>query len=356
MKSILRLSLLLGILSPAAELAAAVPSPDRICGPFPILSVPYLSDGALDCETLVREAEFVAECGVNGFIWAQSNDAIDLLTVEERKTSFDALAKAVEGKDTIVALGCQGRDTAEMEALARHVEHLAAKHPSVMLAIVSRPPHDARTQDDICRYYRALAKIAKRPVIIQTYTSEKVPIPDASLLVRLAREYPEVYGWIKEETGGEDANERMLAETSAPEIKTVFSAWGSYGWLDQHRRFGTHGVVSERACYADVLMHIWRALEAGDSKRANVIFAQYLFMMNLKETVPGGHLRGFNLYVLKKRGIFRNFISREYADKENTPGRWKLAERTFTPGEIAQIEDRLECLAPYFGKPGRQAR
>ena len=356
MKKTIRILLLLGLLSPMTKLVAALPPLERICGPFPILSVPYRSDGALDCETLVREAEFVAECGVNGFIWAQSNDAIDLLTVEERKTSFDALAKAFEGKDTIVALGCQGRDTAEMEVLARHVEHLAQKHPSVRLVIVSRPPHDARTQDDICRYYRALAKIAKRPVIIQTYTSEKVPIPDSSLLVRLAREYPEVYGWIKEETGGEDANERMLAETSAPEIKIVFSAWGSYGWLDQYRRFGTRGVVSERACYADVLMHIWRALEADDSKKANAIFAQYLFMMNLKETVPGGPLRGFNLYGLKKRGIFRNFISRDYADKEKTPGKWKLTERTFTPGEIAQIEDRLECLAPYFGKPGGRTR
>lgn len=356
MKNFLKFACLVMTATAVVQVNAAIPDFVKICGPYPILSVPYHLDGGLDTLTLVKEAEFVAKCGVNGFIWAQSNDAIDLLTVEERKTSFDALSKAFEGKDTIVALGCQGRDTAEMEELARHVEHLAIKHPSVRLAIVSRPPHDARTQDDICRYYQALAKIAKRPVIIQTYTSEKVPIPDAALLVRLAREYPEVYGWIKEETGGEDANERMLAQTSASEIKTVFSAWGSYGWLDQYRRFGTRGVVSERACYADVLMHIWRALEAGDTKRANAIFAQYLFVMNLKETVPGGHLRGFNLYVLKKRGIFHNFISRDYTDKEKTPGKWKLTERIFTSAEIAQIEDRLECLAPYFGKTGGQTR
>ena len=159
-----------------------------------------------------------------------------------------------------------------------------------------------------------------------------------------------IYGWIKEETGGEDANARMLAETSAPEIKTVFSAWGSYGWLDQYRRFGTRGVVSERAGYADALMYIWNALERGDAAKADAAFAQYLLMMNLKETIPGGHLRGFNLYVLKKRGIFKNHVSREYADKEHTPGKWKLEERTFTPGEIAEIEDRYARLMPYLDK------
>ena len=331
-------------------MAAAQPSAARLSGPYPILSVPYHENGELDVETLVKEARFVADCGVPGFIWAQSNDAIDLLTVEERKASFTALAKEFSGKGTVVALGCQGRDTADMEALARHVEALAAEFPAANLVMASRPPHDARSQADIERYYKALAQIAKRPVIIQTYTSDKVPIPDSALLIRLAREHPAIYGWIKEETGGADANARMLAETSAPEVKTVFSAWGSYGWLDQHRRFGTRGVVSERAGYADVLMCIWRALEKGDAARADDAFARYLLMMNLKETIPGGHLRGFNLYILKKRGIFRNFVSREYADEAKTPGKWKLETRVFTPDEIAEIEDRFARLAPYIDR------
>ena len=41
------------------------------------------------------------------------------------------------------------------------------------------------------------------------------------------------------ERAGDGFHARMRAECRAPEVKTVFSAWGSYGWLDQHRRFGT---------------------------------------------------------------------------------------------------------------------
>ena len=61
-----------------------VPAADHksIRGPFPILSVPYRTDGSIDHDVLVKEARFVADAGVNGFIWCQSNDAVDLLSVE----------------------------------------------------------------------------------------------------------------------------------------------------------------------------------------------------------------------------------------------------------------------------------
>ncbi len=339
------------LVAAASALLSFAAASAEIRGPFPILSVPYEEDGALDVATLVREARFVADSGVEGFIWCQSNDAIDLLTAEEKKLSFVALAKAFAGEDVVVALGCEGRDTAEMVDLAQEVERLAAQYPSAQLAIACRPPHDARTQDDLERYYRRLAEIAKRPVIIQTYTSDKVPAPAPELLIRLAREFPRIYGWIKEETGGEDANDRMRRECSAPEIKTVFSAWGSYGWIDQYRNYGTRGVVSERAAYADYLMEVWKALEAGDAKRVDELWAMYLLMMNLKETIPGGHLRGFNLYVLKKRGIFKNYVSREYADEQKTPGKWKLVRRAFTKREVAEIEDRWKRMSAMI--PGR---
>ena len=331
-------------------------------GVYPILSVPYHEDGSLDLETLVREARFVADSGVEGFIWCQSNDAIDLLTVEEKKSSFAALAKAFENEDVYVTLGCQGRDTAAMVELANEVERLASVHPTTKLAIACRPPHDARTQADLEKYYRTLAGIAKRPVIIQTYASDIVPIPASDLLLRLAKEFPAIYGWIKEETGGEDANVRMRKECSSPVVKTVFSAWGSYGWLDQYCNYGTRGLISERAGYADYLVRIWDNLEewnrlrkssAPDDKaradaamgRAEELWAKYLLVMNLKETIPGGHLRGFNLYILKKRGIFKNFVSREYVSKDDISGKWRLETRKFSDAEVREIERRWSRMA-----------
>ena len=75
------------LLATAAVAISLAVSAAELRGPLPILSVPYHDDGALDVETLVKEARFVADAGVGGFIWCQSNDAIDLLTREEKMDS-----------------------------------------------------------------------------------------------------------------------------------------------------------------------------------------------------------------------------------------------------------------------------
>ena len=55
---------------------------ERIEGPFLILSTPYYEDGTVNYDNLVKEACFAAEWDIPGVIWPQSNDAIDMITVE----------------------------------------------------------------------------------------------------------------------------------------------------------------------------------------------------------------------------------------------------------------------------------
>ena len=86
-----------------------------------------------------RTSRLVASSGVAGFIWAQSNDAVDLLTVEEKKTSFTALAKAFAGSPVYVTLGCQGRDTADMETLAALLRVCTPTKASVFLHANGQP-------------------------------------------------------------------------------------------------------------------------------------------------------------------------------------------------------------------------
>ena len=35
-----------------------------------------------------------------------------------------------------------------------------------------------------------------------------------------------------------------------------------------------------------------------------------MYLRNLEDTVPAPEMRGWNLYVLKKRGVFKNTLSR----------------------------------------------
>ena len=317
-------------------LSFCVKAAEAVRGAYPILTTPYLADGSVDYDSLVKEAEWVDAAGVDGIIWPQSDDSVDLLTTDEKKRGMTALAERARNFKARLCLGVQGRGTEEMLALARHGEALAARHCQ-RIVFISRPGDDCRTQEDLECYYEALAAVAKRPVIIQTYNGDKCPAPTVELLVRLATRHPAVYGWIKEEVrDGLEANRRMKDELAArPPLKTVFSAWGGWQWLYQARRLGSEGVISERAALAPRLAEIWRLMEAKDATGAlDAAYARYLLAINLMQTVPGD-LRGYQLVFFKEKGVFKTTVSRVCADKAKDPYKWKL--------EVLEVDDGVKA-------------
>ncbi|MCH5373025.1 MAG: hypothetical protein JJ992_03540, partial [Planctomycetes bacterium] len=227
--------------------ADKVATPDaRIQGPFLILSTPFTASGAVDFDALARQACYVDWCGCPGMIWPQSGDSVDLLTTDEKLQGMEVLAKTVRNlHTTALCLGVQGNDADEMLAYARHAEQLAPA------AFISRPPDSGKTEDDLRRYWRALASVTKRPVFIQTTggVAYKGPTPSLKLLIELAEEFPN-FGYIKEEAGPVIARTRALL-AARPPIRRVFSARGGFGWLYE-LRLGSEGLITERAIYADV--------------------------------------------------------------------------------------------------------
>ena len=297
-------------------LLAAVPSVKEMKGPFPIMSTTYFKDGSVDCEGLKREARFVHESGCPGCIWGQSNDAIDLLTADEKFRCFEACAEAVEGLDITLALGANGTNTTELVEIAAEIERVAARHPSARIAMISRPPDDVRSQTDIERAWEALATVAKRPVIFQTFGTPDTPTPDVSLLVRLAERHPDIYGYIKEEASGYGAVERMYEENRhRPALKTLMAGWGGWQMLMQMRHCGCEGLVTERCAYAPVIAAIWRDYVRGErGYKLAESFAMFRLLCDQRNFPEG--LRGYHLYLLEKEGVFMNRLSRQYRQVE----------------------------------------
>lgn len=183
------------------------------------------------------------------------------------------------------------------------------------MGILARPPLDAGDQDDMLSHYRAVAKATTLPVIIQTF-NDVSPQPSVDVLVTLAREYPNVFGYVKEESPGEQVNARMEELVSHPEIKTVLSGWGGKGWIYQGSRIGTRGVISQRAPYAPLFAKVWNRMKEGKDARdveMSDAFSKYLYMANLGDVYcekGDDVMRGPHLYVLEKLGIFRNRLTR----------------------------------------------
>jgi dihydrodipicolinate synthase/N-acetylneuraminate lyase len=123
--------------------AGTGPADPKIQGPFLILSTPFTEKGEVDYDVLANQARFIDWCGCPGMIWPQAGDAVDLLTTEEKLQGMEVLAAASRGFRSALCLGVNGKDTSEMLMFAKHAEKLGPA------AIISRPPDNGTTQDDM---------------------------------------------------------------------------------------------------------------------------------------------------------------------------------------------------------------
>lgn len=322
-------------------------APMAIRGPFPLLCTPWTAEGALDVAVLAKEAAFVSAGGAAGVVWPTAGEVADLVAEGEYAKGLDALAARAARPDFAACLTaiCPGPTSASALARVREATAAFARHGVRKQAILARPPDDAKTQADMEAHYRALAQIATCPVIIQTYNG-KSPQPDVALLVRLARDYPRVYGFVKEESPGGSVNARIARLAAAkPEIRTVFSGWGAKGWLYQGRALGAEGLITQRPAYADLLARMWAEEQRGDpSGRLMDLYAKYLLMLNIGDTFGGtsDEMRGPHLYVLMRRGVFANTYTRRRAPK-GAPGgkKWIVDEVRLSAADKTEIDRRL---------------
>ena len=328
--------------SPGIPHADPLTGDPRVRGPFPIISTPFTESGAVDYEVLGKAAQFVDWCESPGLIWPQSNDSVDLLTMDEKLKGISTIAKAMEGRKTAWCMGVQGKTTEEMLVYAKHVTKLGAP------AMISRPPNFAKTQEDLLGYWRSLMEVTKCPVIIQTSGPSKAK-PSVQTLIQLAKE-SEYFGYIKEEVNPIQSRMKELI-AAKPTIRRVMSAMGGYGWLYEVRQIGCEGLVTERAVYADLLAQMWRLMQSGDDPdRLNDLFSKFVFMLNLKTNISGNQLRGFHQYIWQKRGIFKNRIAREYGPKHSIPEKPILSEQKLTQEDMDEMDSRFETLKPYLKK------
>jgi 4-hydroxy-tetrahydrodipicolinate synthase len=291
-------------------------------GVFIILSTPYTLSKAVDYEDLKGEVDFLDQCGVQGLVWPQLSSELPQLTKDERMRGMELLAKAVTGKKPVLVLGVQGEETGEMLEYASFAEKLAPD------AVIAMPPNKAESLDDYREYFRALCKMAKRPVFIQTSGGAPGVVVSVEFILELAKDFPN-FGYVKEEHDPVIQRMKALATHRPAPIKRVFGAHYGTGWLYE-MRLGTDGTINGGAMYADIYAQLWELHLQNKRSELRELFSRLLLMLNLDQDIPGTRL-----YILKKRGVFKTTVSRQKEYKLNSD-------------EIAEIEYRWETLKPYL--------
>jgi dihydrodipicolinate synthase/N-acetylneuraminate lyase len=289
-------------------------------GIFIILATPYTENKAMDYEDLAAEVDFMDRCGVHGMVWPQMASEYTRLTREDRFRGMEVLARAAKGKRPALVLGVQGPNVDAALDYARHAEELG---PDALIAI---PPTEVHSLDDFHEYYRALGRVAKRPFFIQTTGGAKGIVPEVSLLLELAKEFPH-FGYIKEEYVPVVQRMSELA-AHRPAVKGVFSGNAGIDLLYE-MRLGFDGTMPG-APYADLYAQVWDLYHGGEQQKARELFGKLLLMINVDAQIPGARQ-----YMMKRRGVFKTTASRQLDVK-------------LSPEAIQEIEFNFEALRPYL--------
>lgn len=318
------------VLSRAPRIGAADGKAMR--GVFIILNTPFTSAGDVDWDDLVREVEFVERGGCHGIVWPQGSSGVATLTRDERLRGMEVLAKAAKGRRLTLVLGVQGKDTADMLEYAGRAEALGTD------AMIAMPPSTGRSLDDYRAYFRALGGATTRPAIVQTSGGAKDLPPSVELIVALAKEFPHL-AYVKEES--DPVVPRMKAEIAArPVMKGIFGASLGTGFLYE-MRLGLDGIITGMGMYADLFGRMWDLHERGRHEEVRDAYSRFLLMRNLNESIPGT-----DLYVMKKRGVFKTAVRRTTAPMPGAPA--KLTEVAPTGADLEEIEYRFAALKPFL--------
>ena len=225
---------------------------------------PFGGDGILDVDGAVSLARWLTENGSDGLVLAGTTGEGPVLTDVEKLELWTAVARAVT---VPVIAGSSTNDTAHSVALTRKA---AATGVAGVLAVT--PYYNRPSQAGLEAHFRAVAEVTDLPVLIYDIpirTGRKV---SHDVLVRLAREVPNVVG-VKDAALDVAASARLIADVS--DQFEVYS--GNDDQTLPLLAVGAVGVISVASHWAGAAIgEMISAFTKGDVARARELNARLL--------------------------------------------------------------------------------
>ena len=269
-------------------------------GIFTIPVTPFRDDTELDLDSLRSQLDFCVEAGAHGIVHPVMASEFFVLTDEERLTMMPIVVKQVAkaangGNRPPVVIGVAATSTQGARRLAAAAKDAGAD------AVIAMPPYQTKyAQDDVVRYFEAIAQAAQMPVFVQ---NAGVASMNVQTILKLIREIEHVC-YVKEEVAPAHHNIARLAEAKEPKLKGIFGGGGGSNMIDELQRGGSGNMPA--AQYTDVLARIFDLWEAGKQAEARDLHMRMMPAMN-RERLAGGSSAKM---VLVKRGIIKSARTR----------------------------------------------
>ena len=237
--------------------------PDRsMQGVYPILSMPFDSQGRIVFEDLRNEVEWAIGHGVHGLGIAVASEVYKL-TEAERDEVTTAVVEQSNGRAKIVInTGEQGTDLAMR--YSKRAEELGAD------ALMIRPPTFIPTpESEIVEYFRRIAEAVTIPIFQQDQGTAQI---GPGLAATLARTH-ETLCYIKVETPPTLPRMAQTAAVRGDSGLILFGGAGGAFFLEELDR-GAVGCMPGTTL-PDVFVRVWDLWQAGKAAEARFEFNKY---------------------------------------------------------------------------------
>jgi len=266
-------------------------------GVLPVFSTPFHDDESIDYETLDRELDWLFEQGAAGVVMAMVSEVLRLSTEEREQLAEHACRRACHRGTVVISVGAESSRVTDR--LARHAEGAGAH------ALMAIPPVSvALAEDELLRYYERIFRASSIPVIVQDASGYVGRPMSVALQARILETFG-VRAMFKPEATPIGPRLTALRDATHGQAR-VFEGSGGISLVDSYRR----GVVGTMpgADLIDGIVALWKALEAGDDRRAYELSLPISSLVALQTSLDG--FLAVEKYLLVKRGVFRNAVVR----------------------------------------------
>lgn len=150
------------------------------------LVTPFNVDGSIDFESLGKLIDFQIDQGMNYLVSLGTTGETATLNAEERKQVWAYTASRVAGRVPLVA-GVGGNNTAE---IAAQVSSFDFEGYCALLSV--SPYYNKPTQEGIYQHYKAIAEVAKLPIILYNVPGRTGSNMSPATTVRLANDFANI--------------------------------------------------------------------------------------------------------------------------------------------------------------------
>lgn len=271
----------------------------EIKGVLPVVHMPYQSDLSIDYATLREEVDYLFATGAQGCTLALVSDLLRLTAAERLELPGRLVEFARDRGPVIISVGAES--TRQARQFARAAEEAGAA------AIMAIPPiSQALSESQLQAYFEGLLEEVELPLLIQDASSYVGRAMSLDFQVRLFQQYPARILFKPEATPLGPCISALRDRTGGQ--APIFEGSGGILLVDSYRR-GIRGTIPGVELL-DGIVALWKALEAGDDRRAYSLYFPICALVALQ--LQGG-LDGFIVverYLMHRRGIFKNQFHR----------------------------------------------